>query len=342
MITQLKNTRNIVSYMLHGAYPFEWILLVFFYTLTFSLLSHSSIPSPPVEPNKARHWKLMRRRKRGGDRSAAGPGRRRRWAVGRTEAAPVGSPSGNPTTTLIFVTLPRRGPPLLCSDDRRLSSQAGNADLAVQDDLGAAGELWAARRWQQLDGAALLVPLDCRRLSYPLSTTDLGGDDDDNRGLGGSSVADGDGRLGGSSARGDVAWGRLRAREGGRRHSLHSAEATLCLASRALFFAQEPVALFGHKNLILVGPMCPPSLPTWDGKGECHLSVLGKLFCFVLLGRIYKNFMYHCIQSEIHVLGFYFNTLRIRLPIKKVKSMTISFTCMGNFLFHLAWCWCGS
>lgn len=146
MITQLKNTRNIVSYMLHGAYPFEWILLVFFYTLTFSLLSHSSIPSPPVEPNKARHWKSMRRRKRGGDRSAAGPGRRRRWAAGRTEAAPVGSPSSNPTTTLIFVTLPRRGPPLLCSDDRRLSSQAGNADLAVQDDLGAAGELWAARR----------------------------------------------------------------------------------------------------------------------------------------------------------------------------------------------------
>ncbi|KAF2926678.1 hypothetical protein DAI22_06g146700 [Oryza sativa Japonica Group] len=38
------------------------------------------------------------------------------------EAAPAGSPSGNPTTTLISVTLPRRVPPLLCSDDRRLSS----------------------------------------------------------------------------------------------------------------------------------------------------------------------------------------------------------------------------
>uniref|UniRef100_A0A0E0PXJ9 Uncharacterized protein n=1 Tax=Oryza rufipogon TaxID=4529 RepID=A0A0E0PXJ9_ORYRU len=74
------------------------------------------------------------------------------------EAAPAGSPSGNPTTP---------SSPSLSHDGYHPSSapttggsppQAGDADLVVRDDHGAAGELRAARRRQQLDGVALPVP----------------------------------------------------------------------------------------------------------------------------------------------------------------------------------------
>uniref|UniRef100_A0A0E0N4B1 Uncharacterized protein n=1 Tax=Oryza rufipogon TaxID=4529 RepID=A0A0E0N4B1_ORYRU len=50
-----------------------------------------------------------------------------------------------------------------------------------------------------------------------------------------------------------LAGGRLLAWEGGRCHSLHDAEAASSPSFIRPLFRQEPVAIFGHSNLILVG-----------------------------------------------------------------------------------------
>ncbi|KAB8102401.1 hypothetical protein EE612_033926, partial [Oryza sativa] len=107
---------------------------------------------------------------------------RQRWAAGRAEAAksvageregPGGDGAGRRggwrrrRRAARAATPPPPSSPSLSHDGYHPSSapttggsppQAGDADLVVRDDHGAAGELRAARRRQQLDGVALPVP----------------------------------------------------------------------------------------------------------------------------------------------------------------------------------------